>query len=361
MQKHFSGASQYLYRTIAKPFFFRRDPEQVHNSLVRVGKLIGVIPPLRWLTRQLWAYQDSRLVTTLDGITFPNPVGLSAGFDYDANLTDIIPAIGFGFQTIGTVTLEPYAGNPAPRLGRFPRSKALLVNKGLKNIGARAIIAKLAKKRLTIPVGISIGSTNRTFATEAAQISNIVECFALFEASKLKHAYYELNISCPNTFGGEPFTTPTKLKKLVKAVTDLELSKPLYIKMPIDQSEAETLDLLKVLAAYPVQGVVFGNLTKDKNNPAVHPVDRKGWQNRKGNLSGKPTWERSNRLIKLTKTQFGDRFTIIGTGGIFNGQDALEKLQLGADIVQLITGMIYEGPQVIGQINAFVASRKTQI
>jgi dihydroorotate dehydrogenase len=137
----------------------------------------------------------------------------------------------------------------------------------------------------------------------------------------------------------------------------LQLQRPLYVKMPIDQSWEATLALLNVLKKHAVQGVIFGNLTKDKTNPLVHPEDRKIWRQHKGNVSGKPTWKRSNKLIRLTREQFGSRFTIIGTGGIFNGQDAQEKMVAGADIVQLITGMVFKGPQVIGRINYHLAEQ----
>jgi dihydroorotate dehydrogenase len=138
----------------------------------------------------------------------------------------------------------------------------------------------------------------------------------------------------------------------------LKLNRPLYIKMPIDQADVITLQLLKVLDAHTVQGVIVGNLTKDKKNPDVTKADQDRWQTMPGNLSGRPTWRRSNHLITLTKANYGSRFTIIGTGGIFSGQDAAEKMALGADLVQLITGMIYEGPQLIGQINQYLSSRK---
>ncbi len=131
----------------------------------------------------------------------------------------------------------------------------------------------------------------------------------------------------------------------------------MYIKMPIDQSWAETDAMLKVIAKHNVQGIIIGNLTKDKTNPDVHDLDRREWQTKPGNLSGKPTWNRSNQLIKLTRKHYGRRFTIIGTGGIFSGADAQEKMKCGADLVQLITGMIYQGPQLIGQINHFLAAK----
>lgn len=347
----FSTLTAFVYRSALKPVFFQLDPELVHNHMVSMGALIGKSSWLRQLVQVAWAHKSEKLVVEKDGIRFPNPVGLSAGFDYNADLINILPAVGFGFHTVGTVTLEPYQGNPTPRLARFPRSQALLVNKGLKNLGAEAVIRKLTGVVMPIPVGISIASTNRSFKNEREQIENITSCFRLFERSQVQHAYYELNISCPNTFGGEPFTTPEKLTRLMKKMDGLKLKRPLYVKMPIDQDKNETLQLLKVLDKANVQGVIFGNLTKDKTNPAVHPEDQAIWRGRKGNVSGKPTEHRSNLLIALTKKHYKSRFTIIGTGGIFSGSDALKKIKLGADLVQLITGMIYQGPQVIGQIN----------
>ncbi len=360
MQVFFSEATHQLYKHVAKPVFFAFDAEAVHHHMVALGSFLGKSSPLKDVLHWAWAFQSPSLVKKVNGIRFKNPVGLAAGFDYNADLLQTLPAVGFGFHTIGTVTLEPYVGNTPPRLGRFPKSQALLVNKGLKSIGAHALIKKIESQKFSIPVGISIASTNRAFKNEQEQIENIADCFALFEHSKVKHSYYELNISCPNTFGGEPFTTPAKLERLLKKIDRLQIHRPLFAKMPIDQDETETLQLLKVLDKHRVQGVIFGNLTKDKKNPAIHPDDRALWKKRKGNVSGKPTWERSNRCIALTKKKFGDRFTIIGTGGVFNGADAQHKIELGADLIQLITGMIYEGPQVIGAINKYLATHPTR-
>ncbi len=351
--------SRYFYQHVAKPLFFSRDAEDVHNMMTTVGKILGSNPVTQAATAALFRYQDKRLSRIIDGITFANPIGLSAGFDYNAELTQILPAVGFGFQTVGTVTLHPYEGNTPPRLGRFPRSQALLVNKGFKSLGAAAVIQKLEKLHFAIPIGISIGSTNTTFPSIAAQVNDITATFELFEKSKVQHSYYELNISCPNTHAGQPFTDVKNLKQLLAAVDALQLSKPVYVKMPIDLGEAATLKLLHRIDDSSMNGVIFGNLTKDKQNPAVDPHDRVLWQKKKGNLSGKPTWERSNALIRLTKKQFGHRFTIIGTGGVFSGADALEKMHYGADLVQLITGMIYQGPQLIGDINAYLAEHDT--
>lgn len=348
-----------LYAYILKPIFFLFDAESIHNFMMETGRLLGETTFGQSLTAWAFKFEDKRLKRKIDGITFPNPVGLSAGFDYNGILPKILPAVGFGWHTIGTVTYRPYAGNPKPRLGRFPDSKALLVNKGFKSLGAEAVISHLEGEKFAIPTGISIGSTNAMYDALDDQIADVVACFKLFEVSRVKHAYYELNISCPNTQGGQPFTTPDRLEKLLKKLKTLNLKKPVYIKMPIDLTPREIGGLLKVAAGYKyISGVIFGNLTKDKTNPDVKPADRREWKKRAGNLSGKPTWNRSNALISYTKKKFGDRFTIVGTGGIFNGEDALVKMSLGADLVQLITGMIYEGPQVIGQINQQLANRQ---
>ncbi len=344
-----------LYRGMLKPLLFLFDAETVHNGFTAVGQFLGKVPLLQKLIHAAFGFDHPLLVRKIDGITFPNPFGLAAGFDYNGQLTQILPAVGFGFHTIGTVTLRPYEGNPKPRLGRFKKSRGLLVNKGLKTLGAPTIIKNLQKVEFKIPTGISIASTNRLFESDKEQITEILACFRLFEKSGLKHAYYELNISCPNTFGGEPFTTPKRLEALLTALDALKVKRPIYVKMPIDQSEKETLELLKVIDRHQIAGVVIGNLTKDKTNPAVDPSERKLWKKAKGNLSGKPTYERSNQLIALAHRHFGNRLTIIGTGGIFSAPDAEQKQELGAELFQLISGMIFNGPQVLGEMNHYLA------
>jgi len=340
-----------LYRYILKPIFFLIDAEDVHAHMLQTGQALGKSSLGKTIIRLYFSVTGPQLQTSHAGITFPNKVGLSAGFDYNGQLSGILPAVGFGWHTIGTVTLESYGGNKKPRLGRFPDSKGLLVNKGLKNHGAAAIIAHLSTQQFEIPTGISIASTNKHFNSTKEKMLDILQCFLLFKHSTVRHAYYELNISCPNTFEGAPFTTPDRLELLLTMLDKLHLNKPVFIKMPIDQGAEETRQLLKVADKHEIAGVIFGNLTKDKKNPAITPADRKLWKTLKGNISGKPTWKRSNKHIALTKKEFGKRFVIIGTGGIFSPADAAEKIRLGADLVQLITGMIFQGPQLIGEIN----------
>ncbi|NCN06834.1 MAG: hypothetical protein GW946_03260 [Candidatus Pacebacteria bacterium] len=340
-----------VYRYLLKPIFFLFDAESVHTNMLNLGQFLGNSKLGKTLLSLCFSVKDPKLLTTQAGINFPNKIGLSAGFDYNGQLSGAVPAVGFGWHTIGTVTLESYGGNQKPRLGRFPDSKALLVNKGLKNLGAKAIITDLQKVRFEIPTGISIASTNKHFDSTRQQMLDILQCFRLFENSSVEHLYYEMNISCPNTFEGEPFTTPDRLELLLRALDKLKISKPIFLKMPIDQNEQETRTLLIVAAKHKVAGVIFGNLSKNKQNTAMTSADRKHWKMLRGNVSGKPTWKQSNKYIALTKKEFGNRFVIVGTGGIFTPEDAAEKIRLGADLVQLITGMVFEGPQLIGEIN----------
>lgn len=345
---------EWLYHHLAKPFFFLIDPETVHNRMVRLGALAGNSLATQYLLSVNLGFQSPLNKKQLAGITFPNVVGLSAGYDYNGDLTGALASVGFGWHTIGTVTLEPYEGNAYPRLTRFPLSKSILVNKGLKNIGAHAIIAKLSGIRFHIPTGISIASTNKAFASDKEQIMDIVHCFRLFEHSRVQHAYYEMNISCPNTHGGEPFTTAKRLETLL-TVLDPVATKPIFVKLPIDLPDQDFMSLLAVCDRHTIAGLIIGNLTKDKKNPDVDPSERLIWQTMPGNLSGKPTFNRSNRLIQMANKKYAKRFVIVGTGGIFTAEDALAKIKAGADLVQLITGMIYEGPQLIGQINRRLA------
>lgn len=345
---------QWCYRVFIKPTLFMFDPELVHHLAIATGVTIGRSQTLKLLLSSALGFQTPVTSKQLAGISFPNVVGLSAGYDYNGDLTGTLATVGFGWQTIGTVTFAAYEGNEAPRLTRFPLSKSILVNKGLKNVGAPAIILKLTGVHFPIPTGFSIASTNRAFSSDREQLLDIVKCFRLFEHSPLKHAYYELNISCPNTFGGEPFTTPKRLEALL-TVLDVVVKRPIFVKLPIDLPDQVFSSLLAVCNRHTIVGLIIGNLTKDKKNPDVDPSERAKWQSMAGNLSGKPTFNRSNRLITLADKLYGSRFVIVGTGGIFTVKDAEIKIKAGADLVQLITGMIYEGPQLIGQINRHLA------
>ncbi len=342
------------YQKVIKPFLFLFDPESIHNLTIFKGEILGktfIKKIFNWKLN----YQSSKLKQKFVGINFEGPIGLAAGFDYNARLTQILYSLGFGFQSVGTITNMPYEGNSKPRLGRLPKSRSLMVNKGFKNIGADKIADKLVLSEVEgfkIPIGISVGMTNSSKITSTVQaIEDITSAFKIFEKSRIKNSYYELNISCPNLINVNiDFYKPVNLEKLLDRLKGLKLKKPVFVKMPIDRSNQEFLAILKSVSQFTfIKGVIIGNLFKDRKSPLLdrQEVDKF----KKGSFSGKLCEPRSNELIKLTYRKYGNKLIIIGCGGVFSGQDAYEKIKLGASLIQLITGMIFQGPQLISQIN----------
>lgn len=349
---HFSG---WNYRHVVKPILFHYPPDDIHELFLSIGKQLGRFRLARWLFAAAWRYDNPMLEQTVAGLRFRNPIGLSAGFDYRADLVDILPSLGFGFHSIGSLTAHPYGGNPRPMMQRLPKSRSLLVNKGFKNDGVNPTLARL---RTAAPLGairgVSIGSTNRVYADFTEMVEDVVKGFQLAEACSL-FDYYELNISCPNLRNlenlKEQLASPTGLTKLLTRLQTLELHRPVFIKLPLEQSEDEMRLLLD--AARPFQiihGLIFSNLAKDRLNPAFHPEEIACAG--QGNFSGKPTQARSNALLRYAYRHYHERFILIGVGGVFSAEDAYMKILYGASLVQLITGMIYMGPQEIGAINA---------
>lgn len=349
MKKTFLTLLRFSYKEIIKRLLFMFDAEFVHNLATSRGEAFGKINFTKKIFSKIFTVKSNLLQQNIQGINFVNPIGLAAGFDYEAKLTQILPSIGFGFETIGTVTNEFYEGNKKPRLGRLPKSKSLMVNKGFKSPGADKIIAKLSPLKFNIPIGISIGRTNGKLKTQKESVEDIIEAFKKFEKAKVHNSYYELNISCPNLLGNVEFYSPKNLENLLKEMEKLHLKKPLFIKMPIEKSDKETLQMLKIINKHKVTGVIFGNLQKNRKHPSL--VQSEVNKFTVGNFSGKPTFDRSNELISLCYKNYKKRFVIIGCGGVFNAEDAYTKIKLGASLVQLITGMIFEGPQLIAEIN----------
>jgi len=338
------------YRNVLKPLFFRFDPELIHEMHMNAGETAGKYQFTRTLTSMFFNYQDVKLRQTLAGTAFSNPIGLAAGFDYEAKLTQILPNIGFGFGSVGTITHHAYAGNPKPRLGRLPKSRSILVNKGFKNLGAKTTANKLKKYSFAVPIGVSIGQTNSPEVnTQQKAIADILYAFQEFETQNVQNAYYELNISCPNLSSPVSFYSPKNLNHLLKEVDRLKLNKPLFIKMPIKLTNKETLALCETISKHSPKGIILGNLQTNRHHPAIDQTEAAKFSI--GNFSGKPTFERSNELIAFSFKHFKKRLIIIGCGGVFNADDAFAKIAAGASLVQLITGMIFEGPQLIGQIN----------
>ncbi|MCS7092195.1 MAG: quinone-dependent dihydroorotate dehydrogenase [Patescibacteria group bacterium] len=344
------SASLYNYKYITKPILFRFDAEIVHQIATRTGELFGKSSFVKDAISKIFAFESDYLKQNICGIDFKNPLGLAAGFDYEARLTQILASFGFGFQSVGTITNMAYEGNPKPRLGRLPESNSLMVYKGFKNDGADYVARKLQGLQFPIPLGISIGKTNsKQISTQNEAIKDIAQAFEKFENAKIANKYYELNISCPNLFGNVDFYSPKKLRNLLSAIESLKIKKPIFVKMPIDKSNYETLLLLEAISSSSIQGVIFGNLLRDRNHKGLIKNEVEKFP--KGNFSGKPCFHRSNQLIQLARKNYKKRFVIVGCGGIFSPEDAFIKIALGANLTQLITGMIYKGPGLISQIN----------
>ena len=339
-----------IYKILLKPILFLFDAEFVHENMLSFGEFLGRISLKKKFLKFFFGKKYPELRQNISGIDFVSPIGLAAGFDYEAKLTQILPSLGFGFQTVGTITNQAYEGNQKPRLGRLPRSKSLMVNKGFRNKGVKAISEKLSSQTFGNAVGISIGVTNTEKITTVEQgIEDIVSAFKMFQVSGSKFYYYELNISCPNLKTKIEFYPPENLGKLLSAINKLDLKKPVFVKMPINIADAEAMAMLKIIVEQKINGVIFGNLQKDRNNEILDRGEVKKFP--VGNFSGKPTERRSNELIKLAYQNFGKQLVIIGCGGVFCAEDAYKKIKLGASLVQLITGLIFQGPQLVSEIN----------
>lgn len=321
------------------------DPEVVHDCISLIGRVLGSNCMSRKLTALFFSYSNKTLEQKILGIKFSNPVGLSAGFDKNAVLTNILPSVGFGFAEVGTITGEACKGNPKPRLWRLKKSKSLVVNYGLKNDGSEKISNKLKKVKFTIPIITSIGKTNNITTIETKKgIKDYVKAYQKF--TNIGHIF-DINISCPNTFGGQPFSDPEKLDELLDEIDKIPTNKPVFIKMPPDLIDIQLDEILRVVKNHKIAGFICTNLTKNKKNNKI--MDKNVPD--QGGISGKVVEDMSNELIKIIYQKTKGKYVIIGCGGIFSAEDVYKKIKLGASLVQLITGMIFEGPQIISKIN----------
>ena len=352
MGKRLRSVTRLGYKHAAKPLLFRRHPDKVHADIVRLGKLLPHMLGVRAIP-QAWAFHDARhLRQTLMGISFRNPVGLAAGFDKSVELGHLMKSVGFGFMTGGSVTAVACDGNPRPWFHRLPKSQSLVVHAGLPNPGITAVtgvIEHYPRGLFTdFPLIVSVAKTNAEFAAhDDVAIDDYCASLTKLEQSR-RVAFYELNISCPNAYGGQPFTDADRLEQLLRRIDALKLTRPMVVKMPIGLSWSHTSALLDVIVRHTIAGVTIGNLLKDRHQVVLaDELD----DDIKGSLSGVPTRDISTETIRKTYRQYGDRLLVIGVGGIFSAEDAYAKIRAGASLVGLITGMIFEGPQLIGEIN----------
>lgn len=353
MKNLFRKLTTIFYAKILKPILFLQKPDKVHENLIKLGSFTQKFTVIRWFLSKLWAHQNSTMLAqNLMGIKFKNPVGLSAGFDKNFQLPPLLNAIGFGYMEGGSITYEPCSGNPRPWFYRLPKTKSIVVNAGLPNHGAPVIIERIlrysTKTLRDFPLNISVAKTNSPDAVcDEDAVTDYINSLKLIQKADVGNLV-TINISCPNTYGGEPFTTPKKLDLLLSEIDKLKLVKPVLVKMPSDLDWPAFDELLKAVVKHNIKGVTISNLAKNRSKlKLLDPLPDEV----KGNLSGKPTWELSNTLIAKTYQKYGDKLLIIGVGGIFNAEDAYTKIKLGASMIELITGMIFEGPQLIGQIN----------
>ena len=340
---------RFFYKHIIKPIFFIQDPEKVHDKMIKLGILLGSNFITRKMTGLFFKYSHPILEQEILDIKFNNPVGLSAGFDKDANLTQIIPETGFGFEEVGSITGERCEGNPKPRLWRLKKSKALVVYYGLKNEGAEKISERLKAKKFKIPIFTSVAKTN---CKETVDIDNGIKDYVkAYSLMKNIGDISVINISCPNAYDGQPFHDKENLNLLIEEIKKVKTKKPIFIKISPDLSKKQIDDIISISFKYKISGVTCSNLTKNRENKKI--IDKK--IPKVGGISGKPIEDLSNELIKYIYKKSKGKLVIIGVGGIFSAEDAYKKIRLGASLVQLITGMIYNGPQTISEINQGLA------
>jgi dihydroorotate dehydrogenase len=344
-----------MYKILVRPLLFLLDAERVHHltfSIVRFLSGIG----FSGIFRRMYTISDSRLEREVFGIRFKNPVGLAAGFDKDAKLFNELSDFGFGFVEIGTLTPKPQSGNPKKRLFRLKPDHAIINRMGFNNSGVSDAVERL-KKNHRVLIGGNIGKNKVTPNEEA--VNDYLICFdALFDHVD----YFVVNVSSPNTPGlrelqdKEPLTA--LLRQLKERNTDLAeeksvTEKPILLKIAPDLTDDQLLDIIEIVRTTRIDGVIATNTTIARKNLKSDLIQTE----EKGGLSGKPLGKRSTEVIRFLAEKSSGAFPIIGVGGIHSTEDALEKLDAGADLVQLYTGFIYEGPGLVKRINQAVLEK----
>ncbi len=335
-----------VYKLLIKPFLFLFDPERVHYFAINFLKSLFSFPGIKNLTSRFFRVHANKLERTLFGITFPNPVGLAAGFDKDAKMLDTLDAFGFGFIEIGTITPKPQEGNPKPRLFRLPQDNALINRMGFNNGGVAETVKRLKKRKSKIIVGGNIGK-NKSTPNDVAYRDYEYCLETMYDFVD----YFVVNISSPNTPNLRELQEKEPLKELLTKLMNLigtkKEKKPLLLKIAPDLSMNQVDDIADIVKQCKLDGIIASNTTISREN--LQSSER--MKEEQGGLSGKPVASPSTILIQYLRQHLGPDFPIIGVGGIFTAQDALDKLNAGADLVQVYTGFIYEGPGMIKKIN----------
>jgi dihydroorotate dehydrogenase len=340
-----------MYKSVIRPLLFKIDAEKVHHLVFNLLSFLHQIPGSKSLFRGLFSMENKGLEKEVFGIKFRNPVGLAAGFDKDARLIDELETLGFGFVEIGTLTPLPQTGNDKPRLFRLPADQGLINRMGFNNEGVLTAIERLKKRKSKIVVGGNIGK-NKITPNEKA-LDDYAICF---EALYNFVDYFVLNISSPNTPGLRELQDKEPLRKLLLHIkvlaTTKPVIKPVLLKIAPDLTSGQLDDIIEILQETKLDGVIATNTTISRASLKTSRANVEAIGN--GGVSGKPLTQRATEVIRYLRERLGPKFPIIGVGGIMTEKDALEKLAAGADLIQIYTGFIYEGPGFIRRINTAI-------
>jgi dihydroorotate dehydrogenase len=336
-----------MYKLLLKPFFFLVQPEPIHHFVFKCIRFFCGIPGVPQLLQAVYVVKDKKLERKVFGLTFPNPVGLAAGFDKDAKLFDELGYYGFGFIEIGTLTPKAQSGNEKPRMFRLPEDEGLINRMGFNNEGAAAAAERLKKRKTNILIGGNIGKNKLTPNEDA--VSDYEKCFeVLFDHVD----YFVVNVSSPNTPNLRALQDKEPLTHLLNRVKELNRAKsnpkPILLKIAPDLGNEQLDDIISIVHTTGIDGIIATNTTISREGLKTPPgrLAEIG----AGGLSGKPLTKRSTEVIRYLSEKSGKAFPIIAVGGIHTAEDAIEKLEAGADLIQIYTGFIYEGPGIAKRI-----------
>ncbi len=337
-----------MYRFIIRPILFFFDPEKVHHFTFSLLKALGKIPLMKSVLRSIYSFQSSTLEREVFGLKFKNPVGLAAGFDKDANLVDELATLGFGFIEIGTLTPKPQSGNEKPRLFRLKEDGAIINRMGFNNEGVEAAVKRLKKVNNKVLIGGNIGK-NKTTPNEEAVNDYLLSFEVLFDVVD----YFVVNVSSPNTPNLRALQDREPLQHLLTMLQDRNTikknPKTILLKIAPDLTKEQLDDIVAIVKEVKLDGLIATNTTIDRSN--LNTSSKRVEEIGAGGLSGRPVRDRSNEVIRYLRKSLGNEFPIIGVGGIMTPQDAVDKINAGATLIQIYTGFIYEGPSFVKQIN----------
>ncbi|WP_299053253.1 quinone-dependent dihydroorotate dehydrogenase [uncultured Polaribacter sp.] len=337
-----------MYKLIVRPIFFLFDPEKIHYFTFSLIKTLCKIPFLPSIFKKLYVLEDKKLERKLFGLTFKNPVGLAAGFDKNAVLFNELTNFGFGFIEIGTVTPKGQIGNPKKRLFRLKDDQGIINRMGFNNDGVEAVIQNLKKNKTQLIIGGNIGKNTTT------NPDNYTEDYCkVFKELHPYVDYFVLNVSCPNVGSHAKLNDKDYLVELINACKSLNLKeaiqKPILLKIAPDLNTIQLDEIIELVNETKIDGVIASNTSTNRDNLVASKQQLSAIGN--GGVSGQPVKEKSTAVIKYLADASHKSFPIIGVGGIHSKEDALEKLNAGADLVQIYTGFIYEGPGLVKKIN----------